>query len=233
MSLGDYFYKVHEVEMGVIGALSDNRNHETPVAEHEVTVMEMDEFYKTEIGKKVLANPDDKKIKLDTVRDGYAIKRGDNYFLVHYHPADKPYINERLNIEKGCVVYPIEKDGRLNTDASIKAIITARFAYRKADGDIVFTPQPNITTELNTGRGLFPTNNDIFTKFVSYDPYWLGYFTHDASRQEVANEVAGESILNEKKLEINRRLVGQEIDKENREKGLATVAKINAFVHEC
>jgi len=232
MSLGDYFYKVHEVEMGDISALSDNRNHETPVAGHEVTVMEMDEFYKTEIGKKVLADPYDKKIKLDTVRDGYAIKRGDNYFLVHYHPVAEPKIDEHLNIKKGCVIYPIEKDGRLNTDASIKAIITARFAYRKADGDIVFF-QPNITTELNTGRGLFPTNNDIFTKFVSYDPYWLGYFTHNASRQEVANEVAGESILDEKKLEINRRLEKQEIDKENREKGLATVAKINAFVHEC
>lgn len=233
MSLGDYFYKVHEVEMGVIGALSDNRNHETPVAGHEVTVMEMDEFYKTEMGQKVLANPDDKKIKLDTVRDGYAVKRGNNYFLVHYHPADKPYINEYLNIEKGCIVYPIEKDGRLNTDAAIESIITARFAYRKADGDIVFTPKPNIKTELNTARGVFPTNNDIFTKFVSCDPYWLEYFTHNASRQEVINEVAGESILNEKKLAINCLLEKQEIDKENREKGLATVAKINAFVHEC
>lgn len=93
----------------------ESANSTPSVAEHQeleirakksAAVMTMKEFYETEMGQKLLANPWYARVKDIMERDGYVIKRGDKYFLVRYSPA-RIFTDKSLNIKREYIIYRI------------------------------------------------------------------------------------------------------------------------------
>ena len=226
MSLGDDFYKVHELDIGVFYTFLDSepqKDQEQKTEEQKsVTVMEMDDFYKTEIGQNVLANPwgsysNGHYTDMEEVdKNGYAVKRGNNYFLVS-QISTKVYPYVGLDIEKMYSVYFIGKDGKVDAWNPINFNITIHFDCKKENGDITYSPRSDarITTSIDTGYGSEETNNEIFDKFIAPDSHWFECITHTATRQEVLNGTARESILEREKSRVKYHFEEREEEKKN------------------
>jgi len=237
MSLGDDFYKVHEVDMGILYIPDyEPRKNQKPKTEEQksVAVMEMDDFYETEIGQKVLANPwgsysNDHYTDMEEVdKNGYAVKRGDNYFLVS-QISTKTYPYFGLDIEKQYYVYFIERTGKVDAWNPINFNITIHFDCKKENGDITYSPRSDarITTSINTKYGSEEANNEIFDKFIAPDPHWFECITHTATRQEVLKGIAGKSILEKEKSRVKYYLEEQEKEKKNDYKKRILLEEIN------
>ncbi len=214
------------------------KNQEAEVKKNTVTVMEMDEFYKTEIGQKVLAKPwgsynghcytDMEEVD----RNGYAVKRGDNYFLVsQIYTEVNPFGG--LDIEKMYQVYFIGKDGKVDAWDPISFNINAHFGCKKENGNIIYSDDGNIiyseariTTSISTGYGPEKTNNDLFYKFIAPDPHWFECITHTATRQEVLKGTAGESILEREKNLVQFYLKKREEEKEEKKERQLRIKEI-------
>ena len=201
-----------------------NRKNQKPqeVQKTHVAVMEMDDFYKTEMGQKVLANPwgsysnglymDMKEVD----RNGYAVKRGDNYFLVT-QISTKTYPYFGLDIEKQYYVYFIERVGKVDAWNPINFNINIHFDCKKENDDITYSPRSDtrITTSINTKHGSDETNNDLFDKFIAPDTHWFECMTHTATRQEVLNGTVRENILESAKPRVKHYLEEQEEGQKN------------------
>ena len=210
-----------------------NKNQETEV-KTPVTVMEIDEFYKTEIGQKVFANLNSKQwdVTADSItRNGYAVKRGDRYFLVS-EISTKVYPYFGLDIEKSYFIYPVGNDGTISNNDRIHPVIDIYFDYEEKNGDIIFTPRPqgHVATSIYTGYGIVETNNDIFDKFIAPDPHWFECMTHTGSRQEVLNGTAGASIFEQTENKIKYHLEEQKEEKRNDDRKRRIAEEINAHV---
>ena len=188
----------------------------------EVAVIEMDKFYETEIGQKVLASAwYDESLKALVDHRGYAVKRGNNYFLVYYGKASTP-INDNLtvDIKRRYIVYPIKENSRGNVSRDeIFSELTLKFDCKKNNYEVIFTPRTNtrigrkghrpglthplrVETQVYVKPYVYTKDKNVFKKFIELDAHWFECFTHDATRQEVLNGTAGENVLEKKELEI-------------------------------
>ena len=203
----------------------------------EVIVMETNDFYKTELGQKVLADLHEKKWNMerwysqslslgqkeyieigDKYQDGYAIKRGDNYFLVNHNgklpdldivsdigqlPFSRDFIAiEDLYLRHEYCITPITKDGKVDNCNRIEALIKIKFDYEDfsyaTDGSVVFTAtdlQKRFKAYVKQEESIFSKdglsrNDDLFNKFIAPDPHWFECATHYGKRQEVLNGTA-------------------------------------------
>jgi len=203
----------------------------------EVIVMETNDFYKTELGQKVLADLHEKKWNMerwesqslspgqkeyieigDKYQDGYAIKRGDNYFLVNHNgklpdldsvsdivqlPFRRDFIAiEDLYLRHEYCITPITKDGKVDACNRIEALIKTKFDYEDfsyaTDGSVVFTAtdlQKRFKAYVKHEESIFSKdglsrNDDLFDKFIAPDPHWFECATHYGKRQEVLNGTA-------------------------------------------
>ena len=200
----------------------------------EVIVMETNDFYKTELGQKVLADLREKKWDRewilsndfswyesyigDKYQDGYAIKRGDNYFLVNHNGklpdldsvsdfvqlsfrGDFIVIKDLYLTHEYCIT-PITKDGKVDACNRIEALIKTKFDYEDfsyaTDGSVVFTAtdlQKRFRAYVKQEKSIFSKdglsrNDDLFNKFIAPDPHWFECATHYGKRQEVLNGTA-------------------------------------------
>ena len=149
-------------------------------------------------------------------KNGYAVKRGNNYFLVS-QISTKVYPYVGLDIEKMYSVYFIGKDGKVDAWNPINFNITIHFDCKKENGDITYSPRSDarITTSIDTGYGSEETNNEIFDKFIAPDSHWFECITHTATRQEVLNGTARESILEREKSRVKYHFEEREEEKKN------------------
>jgi len=186
----------------------------------EVTVMEMDEFYKTEFGQEILADlsrtEETRDFKEHVDNHGYAIKRGDNYFLV-YSCSPKTPIELSLTpkIEREFVIHQIKRENHIESrDNPVRfAKITLRFGYKKEKYGVRIIPHPRHSIETQVlMNGRYEVNNDlgVFDKFIKPDPHWFAYFTHYATRQEVLNGTARASFMDKAKHDVSQLLARDE-----------------------
>ena len=196
--------------------------------DQEVTVMETNDFYKTELGQKVLADLREKKWDRewilsndfswyefyigDKYQDGYAIKRGDNYFLVNHNlrPRSREADADLYLIHEYCIT-PITKDGKVDNCNRIDALIKAKLNYEDFSYEpnnfspcgiglntLTFTAtdlQKRFKTYAKVEKSIFSKdgysrNDDLFNKFIAPDPHWFECATHYDDRQEVLNGTA-------------------------------------------
>jgi len=190
-----------------------------------VTVMEMDDFYKTEFGQKIFVKPwgsynGRNHTDMENVeRNGYAVKRGDNYFLVSPISTKVNPFGGSLGITKMYNVYFVGKDGKVDAWHPIRFDINTHFDCKKENGNIVYSDNgdiiysdPRITISIDAGH---ETNNDLFDKFIAPDPHWFECITHTATRQEVLKGTAGESILKQEKSLVKSYLEKREEEKKD------------------
>ncbi len=186
----------------------------------EVTVMEMDEFYKTEFGQEILADlsrtEETRDFKEHVDNHGYAIKRGDNYFLV-YSCSPKTPIELSLTpkIEREFVIHQIKRGNHIESrdNPVMFAKITLRFGYKKEKHGVRIIPHPRHSIETQVlMNGRYEVNNDlgVFDKFIKPDPHWFAYFTHYATRQEVLNGTARASFMDKAKHDVSQLLARDE-----------------------
>jgi len=215
--------------MDILDKIFSFKRLKNPEAEVKapVTVMEMDEFYKTEIGQKVFAkhwgsyNGRSYTDMENVDKNGYAIKRGDNYFLVS--PIfTKVYPYSGLDITKMYNVYFVGKDGKVDVWNPITFNIKTHFGCKKENGNMIYSDNgdmiysdPRITTSIYAGH---ETNNDLFDKFIAPDSHWFECLTHTATRREVLNGTAGESILESNKSLVQHYLENRKKEKEEERK---------------
>jgi len=186
----------------------------------EVTVMEMDEFYKTEFGQEILADlsrtEETRDFKEHVDNHGYAIKRGDNYFLV-YSCSPKTPIELSLTpkIEREFVIHQIKRGNHIESRGNPVrfAKITLGFGYKKEKYGVRIIPHPRHSIETQVlMNGRYEVNNDlgVFDKFIKPDPHWFAYFTHYATRQEVLNGTARASFMDKAKHDVSQLLARDE-----------------------
>ena len=120
----------------------------------KVTVMETSNFYKTEIGQKVLADLSEKKWDHnrygeyigDRYMDGYVIKRGDDYFFVDHNgrlpgfeftketivnpfSGESIVTNANLYLIHKYYITPITKGGKVDYGNRLEASMKAKLNY--------------------------------------------------------------------------------------------------------
>ena len=185
----------------------------------KTTIIETDDFYKTEIGQKVLANPYYARIKEFVEHRGYAAKRGDNYFLVYYSNA-KTSINKAkitASITRDYIIFPIKGDGETETFynsevSEVKADFSCERRHNDFDASFPYFSEVvksgfdsskiryvnftcrHLTTSAHTKYG-FSKDNILFNKFIAPDSHWYECLTHDADRSEVLNGTADKCVL--------------------------------------
>ena len=207
------------------------------VQQAPVAVMEMDEFYKTEVGQKALAEPYNKRYS-DTIENtadnSYAIRRDDRYFLVRSGCANI-FPGKHLTINKQYFIYPIKENGKVDESNIIRSFMEVQFDYKERLGKIVFIPDPydehinpqkdvKVKTQVYAGHGGTITDNNIFNKFIAPDAHWFECVTHTASRKQVLKGKAGISIFNEAQYKIGKLLEEKEANQS------PAARKINSFI---
>jgi len=181
---------------------------------HKVLVLEIDDFCKTEFGEEVFcASRLNSAFKEEITKNGYAIKRGDKWFLVKH--LNTRFVPRRyLEIESDHIIYPLKENGKLD-DYDIWSHTYFGFDYKERLNKIIFTPRTDTRIEIdekdywtgfthplhtktliNVGYGRRRTDNGIFKKFIEPDSHWLECSTHRGSRQEVLSG-NGKSIFDE------------------------------------
>ena len=175
----------------------------------EVIVMETNDFYKTELGQKVLADLHEKKWNMerwysqslslgqkeyieigDKYQDGYAIKRGDNYFLVNHNLRPKFESNKYITLdlisgryrEADADLYliheycntPITKDGKVDNCNRIDALIKAKLNYED------FSYEPDNFSPCGIGLNTITfTATDLQKRFKTYAKVEKSIFSKD------------------------------------------------------
>ena len=230
--------------------LESQKQEVQEVQKAPVEVMEMNEFYKTEIGQKVLAEPYNKRYGNTIENDAdntYAIRRNDRYFLVRGSCA-QVFPGKRLTINKDYFIYPIRENGKVDENNTFWSSLNILFDYEDRFGKIVLTPDPEeehinlqkrISMQLHKGGKPIP-DNLIFNKFIAPDPYWFECATHTVSRKQVLKGEAGTSIFAEAKHKAKTWLEKEEAKQNpyvrgirNRIKNWLLVRKINDYIKEC
>ena len=236
--------------MSITNAIFKSRNAKS-------TIIETDDFYKTEIGQRVLANPHYARIKDLVERNGYAVKRGDKHFLVYYSKAETSVNKDPItaSIKRYYFIFPIEGNGGTdtfrNSDISeVKADFSCKRKHNDFDATFPYFSEVvksgfdsskiryvdftyrNLTTSIHTGYG-FTENNILFNKFIAPDSHWYGCLTHDTDRSEVLNGTADEDVLRNTEGNIWCLLKDKENNKNSSLKKVkASIKKIDDRVQE-
>ena len=247
---------VYEPEMGDEAPFEAQEQKPLEVQEQEVQevqkapveVMEMDDFYKTEIGQKVLAEPYNKQYSNTIENDAdntYAIRRNDRYFLVRSDCA-QVFPGKHLTIGKDYFIYPIKENGKVDENNTLWSSLNIMFNYEDRFGKIVLIPDPDeehidlqkrISTLVHKDRAI--PNNLIFNKFIAPDPHWFECATHTASRKQVLKGKPGISIFAEAKHKARVWLEKEEAKQNpyvrkirNKIKNWLLIRKLNASIKE-